>query len=91
MYEHVVLEKYRVDSAGTHLQVVIPDKDVSYYITEKKSRCGELRIDDGRYISAEQRKKTAPYIIPDIFGECLVMSSNRDRMSRNFFMNKRWP
>ena len=46
MYEHVVLEKYRVDSAGTHLQIVIPDKDVSYYITDKKARCGELRIDD---------------------------------------------
>lgn len=57
MYEHVVLEKYRVDSAGTHLQVVIPDKDVSYYITDKKARSGELRIDDGRHISSEQRKK----------------------------------
>ncbi len=57
MYEHVVLEKYRVDSAGTHLQIVIPDKDVSYYITDKKARSGELRIDDGRHISSEQRKK----------------------------------
>lgn len=38
MYEHVVLEKYRVDSAGTHLQIVIPDKDVSYYITDKKGQ-----------------------------------------------------
>ena len=38
MYEHVVLEKYRVDSAGTHLQIMIPDKDVSYYITDKKAK-----------------------------------------------------
>lgn len=57
MYEQVVLEKYRVDGAGTHLQIVIPDKDVSYYITDKKARSGELRIDDGRHISSEQRKK----------------------------------
>ena len=52
----MVLEKYRVDSAGTHYSI-IPDKDVSYYIADKKARCGELRIDDGRHISAEQRKK----------------------------------
>ena len=57
MYEHIVLEKYRVDSSGTHLQIKIPDKDISYYITDKKAKYGELRIDDGRHISALQRKK----------------------------------
>lgn len=57
MYEHVVLEKYRVDDNGTHLQIKIPDKDISHYITDKKAKYGELRIDDGRHISAVQRKK----------------------------------
>ena len=57
MYEHIVLEKYRVDNSGTHLQIKIPDKDISYYITDKKVKYGELRIDDGRHISALQRKK----------------------------------
>lgn len=57
MYEHIVLEKYRVDNSGTHLQIKIPDKDISYYITDKKAKYGELRIDDGRHISALQRKK----------------------------------
>ena len=52
-----MLEKYRVDSSGTHLQIKIPDKDISYYITDKKAKYGELRIDDGRHISALQRKK----------------------------------
>ena len=57
MYEHIVLEKYRVDNSGTHLQIRIPDKDISYCITDKKAKYGELRIDDGRHISALQRKK----------------------------------
>ena len=57
MYEHIVLEKYRVDNSGTHLQIKIPDKDISYYIADKKAKYGELRIDDGRHISALQRKK----------------------------------
>lgn len=52
-----MLEKYRVDNSGTHLQIKIPDKDISYYITDKKAKYGELRIDDGRHISALQRKK----------------------------------
>ena len=52
-----MLEKYRVDNSGTHLQLKIPDKDISYYITDKKAKYGELRIDDGRHISALQRKK----------------------------------
>lgn len=41
MYEHIVLEKYRVDNSGTHLQIKIPDKDISYYITDKKAKYGE--------------------------------------------------
>lgn len=52
-----MLEKYRVDNSGTHLQIKIPDKDISYCITDKKAKYGELRIDDGRHISALQRKK----------------------------------
>lgn len=52
-----MLEKYRVDNSGTHLQIKIPNKDISYYITDKKAKYGELRIDDGRHISALQRKK----------------------------------
>ena len=52
-----MLEKYRVDGSGTYLQIKIPGKDISYYITDKKAKHGELRIDDGRHISADQRKK----------------------------------
>lgn len=57
MYEHAVLEKYRIDQDGTVLQIKIPDVDPSQYIVEKKARYAEIRIDDGRTITSLQRRK----------------------------------
>lgn len=57
MYEHAVLEKYRIDHDGTVLQIKIPDVDLSQYIVEKKARYAEIRIDDGRTITSLQRRK----------------------------------
>lgn len=57
MYEHIVLEKYKVDSSGTKIIIQVPGKDISQFLKEKNARNGELRIDDGRHISAAQRKK----------------------------------
>ena len=57
MYEHAVLEKYRIDQDGTSLQIKIPGVDLGQYITEKKARYAEIRIDDGRTITSLQRRK----------------------------------
>lgn len=57
MYEHAVLEKYRIDHDGTVLQIKIPDVDLSQYIVEKNARYAEIRIDDGRTITSLQRRK----------------------------------
>lgn len=57
MYQHAVLEKYRIDQDGTVLQIKIPDVDLSQYIVEKKARYAEIRIDDGRSITSLQRRK----------------------------------
>lgn len=57
MYEHAVLEKYRIDQDGTSLQIKIPGVDLGQYITEKKARYAEIRIDDGRAITSLQRRK----------------------------------
>ena len=57
MYEHAVLEKYRIDQDGTVLQIKIPDVDLSQYIVEKKAWYAEIRIDDGRTITYLQRRK----------------------------------
>lgn len=57
MYQHAVLEKYRIDQDGTSLQIKIPGVDLGQYITEKKARYAEIRIDDGRTITSLQRRK----------------------------------
>jgi len=58
MYEHAVLEKYRIDQDGTFLQIKIPGVDLGRYITEKKAKYAEIRIDDGRSITSLQRRKS---------------------------------
>ena len=57
MYEEVVLKKYKETSGGTELLVAVPGKQIGRILTEKRIKKAELRIDDGRTISVEQRKK----------------------------------
>lgn len=56
MMEPVSIRGYRPVENGTEIKVFIP-KDVSYMFKEKSANKGEIRIDDGRTISAEQRRK----------------------------------
>lgn len=57
MYEHVILEGVKDDQTGTTLLVKIPDKRLSDNLVRKRVRSAELRLDDGRTITADQRKK----------------------------------
>lgn len=57
MYEHVMLDAVKEDESGTALLVKIPGKRLSEPIIRKRIRSAELRFDDGRTITAEQRKK----------------------------------
>ena len=57
MYEHVILEGVKEDRTGTTLLVKIPDKRISESLVRKRVRSAELRLDDGRTITADQRKK----------------------------------
>lgn len=57
MYELAKLQKYRVDQEGTTLQVLIPDKNYQEQIINKTIRSCGIWLDDGRHITAEQRKK----------------------------------
>lgn len=56
MYEIATFKAYKATENGTEIIVSIP-KDISYIITDKHIRHAEMRFDDGRHISAEQRKK----------------------------------
>ncbi len=57
MYEVGNLQKYLIDETGTSLLIHIPQKNLQEEIIQKRIKTCELRINDGRTISAEQRKK----------------------------------
>ena len=57
MYEYANIKAYKPDHRGTHLQIFIPDQHLEQAIVKKKIRDCLVWLDDGRHISAEQRKK----------------------------------
>ncbi|MFR5677777.1 MAG: putative HNHc nuclease [Blautia sp.] len=50
------MQKYRETSSGTDLIVHIPEQ-IGEFLLKKCIRTAEIRLDDGRHISAAQRKK----------------------------------
>lgn len=56
MYSTANIKQYRETEKGTDLILHIPEK-VAYYFTDKHCRSAQIRLDDGRRITAEQRKK----------------------------------
>ena len=57
MHELVVLKQCREDKDGTEIRAGIPEKHIAEMLVRKKISKAEIRFDDGRHISAEQRKK----------------------------------
>lgn len=57
MYEVAKVQGYLVDQDGTHFHVVIPNKNLQELILTKGMHQLGIWLDDGRHISAEQRKK----------------------------------
>ena len=57
MYAEAILDKYKESEKGTELLITIPGKKIGEILTEKHIKKAEMRFDDGRTISAEQRKK----------------------------------
>ena len=57
MYAEAILDKYKESEKGTELLITIPGKKLGEILTEKHIKKAEMRFDDGRTISAEQRKK----------------------------------
>lgn len=56
MYSTANIKQYKETEKGTDLILHIPEK-VAYYFTDKHCRSAQIRLDDGRRITAEQRKK----------------------------------
>lgn len=57
MHALVKINQYREQKDGTVLVVSVPDLKLGDMFQRKKIRNAEIRFDDGRHISAEQRKK----------------------------------
>ena len=57
MHEVVTLDKYREVDNGTEIIIRIPDKKIGEFLSQKCIKKAEMRFDDGRTISIEQRKK----------------------------------
>lgn len=57
MHTLVEVKKYKENADSTDLIVTVPGKLLGDMISRKHIRKAEIRFDDGRHISAEQRKK----------------------------------
>lgn len=57
MYEYAGITGYKPDRDGTHLKIFIPDRHLEEAIVKKRIKDCMIWLDDGRHISAEQRKK----------------------------------
>ena len=57
MHALVKINQYREQKDGTDVVVSVPDLKLGDMFQRKKIRNAEIRFDDGRHISAEQRKK----------------------------------
>lgn len=55
MYAEAILDKYKESEKGTELLITIPGKKIGEILTEKRIKNAEMRFDDGRTISIEQR------------------------------------
>ena len=56
MYADAILDKYKESEKGTELLITIPGKKIGEILTDKCIKKAEMRFDDGRHISSEQRK-----------------------------------
>ena len=57
MYADAILNKYKETENGTEMLITIPGKKIGEILTDKCIKKAEMRFDDGRTISIEQRKK----------------------------------
>ena len=57
MYEYANIKAYKPDRNGTHLQIFIPHRNLEDAILRKRIKDCMVWLDDGRHISANQRRK----------------------------------
>ena len=104
MYEEVVLDKYRESDSGTEIIIRVPGRKIGDVLADKKIKKAEMRFDDGRCISIEQRKKAYATIrdiadytgyLPEEQKEWLkylyIQKTGDDYISHSFCSSGRYP
>ena len=56
MYAVATLNQYKETDKGTELYITIPEKKIGEILVDKHIKKAEMRFDDGRSISSDQRK-----------------------------------
>lgn len=67
MYTLAQIKAYKPTDKGTELKIFVPKENLGEFIIDKHINTAEIRFDDGRIISAEQRKKA--YALIDSIAE----------------------
>ena len=67
MYTLAQIKAYKPTDKGTELKIFVPKENLGEFIIDKHINTAEVRFDDGRIISAEQRKKA--YALIDSIAE----------------------
>lgn len=57
MYTLAQIKAYKPTDKGTELKIFVPKENLGEFIIDKHINTAEIRFDDGRIISAEQRRK----------------------------------
>lgn len=57
MHKNIKILNYGVSKEGTIINAIIPNEDITTFLENKKISSAEIRLDDGRTISNEQRRK----------------------------------
>lgn len=70
MFEQINIKGYKHTIKGTELLIEVPKKSIGDFIKTNRIITGELRLDDGRKITSDQRKKAYATIrdIADFLG-----------------------
>ena len=80
----ITLNKYQETDNGTDIMITVPGHKLGDMLCRKHIKQAEIRFDDGRHISAEQRKK---HMLPsEILRTIPVISRKNKRNGLSIFI-----
>ena len=74
MHTEIILDQFMETEKGTVLMITVPNKRLGDMLLRKHIKKAEIRFDDGRHISAEQRRKARDILACVPKGEALSLT-----------------